>query len=335
MKVLLLALAALVTQDVVTEVSKADRPPPSSNPSTRHAVLPGKNNPDIPVIAGLSCRRFLGYTEMQTFLNLLQGDRACSGERLDRTSGGYRQVNYLETNSGKLPVVIFSPGREIDRAKRMVIFLPGGPRAVTLNRPLVMRLVEQGYAVLIPIYLGELETRHPAADLPLAVKQVQALSRWAGKRLVAVVGISTGAHLAAASCGKACAPRILLAPPLTTPEEAFSPDRIRTAGIKIGSGFCLWRQNGARKVCAGEIPFLKSYWGKRYYRTSTAELLRGQCDRTRIVVSKGDKRIYNPAGIAALRAVGCRVDVFAGLEHWEMDADAEMNRFTTNLISTF
>lgn len=321
-------LALALAQAVLTDAGPAR---PAGDPDTRHAMISGTTDPGIPTIPGLSCRTFLGYMEDQTAFNLLQGDLACSGERLDKGTGSFREVNYLPTPSGRLPVVIYSPRDRVDAHTRFVMFLSGGPRTLAVVRPLVRQLVGKGYGVLMPIYLGELETKHPAPDLPDAVQQVGALSRWAGRRLVATIGVSAGGYLAAAACSRRCAPRILLAPPLGTPEDVLSPRRVDWA--KVHDGFCLWRYNGPHKVCADNRSFVTSFWGSAYYRTSLASLLRPDCGRVRIVTSRDDTRTYDPGGVEALRTAGCQVDVVAGYQHWQIDGDPALNERTIGLLA--
>ncbi|WP_230772365.1 alpha/beta hydrolase family protein [Sphingomonas sp. Leaf4] len=304
---------------------------PGTDPNTRRAVLPGKPEPRLQPIDGFSCRTFLGYSEDQTHFNLATGDKACSGEVLSARGGGFRQVNYLPTPVGALPVLIFSPTERIDAASRIVLYLNGGPRSLVTERPLAQQMVAKGYTVLMPIYLGELETLHPAPDLPGAVQQIRALTHWAGKRLVATVGVSTGAYLAAAACTVRCAPRILLAPPLTTPEDGLSDTRVEWE--KITEGSCIWRYNGPNRVCSDMRPFLTSFWGSRYYRTSLARLLRRQCDRVRILVSSDDERVYDPKGVADLRAIGCTVETPPGYAHAQVDAAPALNDRTLDLIA--
>ncbi|MDG2535789.1 hypothetical protein P6144_19160 [Sphingomonas sp. HITSZ_GF] len=297
--------------------------------NVRQALMPGKPDKQIKPVKGFSCRHFLGYSEAQMHVNVQMGDRACSGEIFP--DHGFRQVNYLRTSAGSLMVVIYSPRDRIDAASRVIIYLNGGPRSITTNRPLAQQLVAKGYTVLMPVYLGELETLHPAPDMPGAVEQIRALTRWAGDRLVATVGISTGAYLAAAACTAHCPPRILLAPPLTTPEDVMSDKRVDWS--KLTDGSCLWRHNGPHRVCAEIETFLKSFWGERYYRTSLTSLLRGQCARVRIVVSPDDTRVYDPKGIADLRSAGCAIETPAGYQHAMVDASPVLNERTLALIA--
>lgn len=315
------------------QVVLRDAGPATANgdPSVRHALLPGKPDPKLKPIEGLSCRIFVGYAEAQTAFNLLQGDMSCSGEMLDEEKGSFRQVNFLPTPAGKLPVVIHSPLGRVDSNSRIVIFMTGGPRNIAVTRPLTQQLLAEGYTVLMPIYLGALETRYPDPDLPGAITQVQALAHWAGDRLVATVGVSAGAYLAAAACSNRCAPRVLLAPPLTTPEDVFSDTRVDWS--KLHNGYCLWRQNGSERVCGDNKPFITSFWDKDHYRRSLADLLKGQCARVRIIVSPDDKRVYDPRGVADLRAAGCTVETPAGYEHWQIDADHTLNEHTVDLIA--
>jgi len=314
-----------------TQLRDAGPAPSSGDRNVRHAIIPGKVDVRLKPIDGFSCRSFLGYAEVQTFMNLLQGDTSCSGEVLDQQTGSFRQVNYLPTPAGLLAVVIHSPRDRVDAKSRIVIFLTGGPRTVAVTRPLAKEMVAKGYTVLMPIYLGQLETRHPNSDLPGAIEQVEALTRWANTRLVAYVGVSTGAYLAAAACVKHCAPRVLLAPPLTTPEDLLSDKRVDWS--KLHNGYCLWRHNGSEKVCADDQPFIKSFWGEDHYRRKLTDLLKGQCDRVRIVVSPADKRVYDPRGVANLRAVGCKVETPAGYEHSQIDENKMLNDHTLELIA--
>lgn len=297
--------------------------------NVRQALIAGTTYERLKQIDGFSCRRFFGYTEVQTHFNVQMGDRACSGEIFADHS--FRQVNYLPTRAGSLMVVIYSPRERIDAASRMIIYLNGGPRSLAINGALPKQMVAKGYTVLMPIYLGEVETRHPAPDLPGAVEQVRALSRWAGKRLVATVGESAGGYLAAAACTERCSPRILLAPIITTPEEVMSDERVDWR--KRPGDFCLWRQNGPHRVCTNLEPLFKSFWGNEYYRTTLANLLRGQCDRVRIVVSPADKRVYDPKGVAGLRAAGCAVETPPGYEHEMAASSPVLNERTLELIA--
>lgn len=325
---ILILMLAGIGQEVLTDSS---RRAPKNNPDVRRAILLGKPEPRLKPVNGLICRDFLGYSETQMHFNLQTGDTACSGEIFADGSGGFRQVNYLSSAAGLLPVIIFSPRSRIDAASRMVIYLNGGPRSLVTNRPLAQRMMAQGYTVLMPIYRGELETRHPEPDLSSAVRQVRALSRWAGKRLVATIGVSTGGYLAAAACTVRCPPRILLAPPLTTPAEGLSDSRVDWS--KVTDRSCLWRQNGPGRVCADIQPFQKSFWGGTYYHTSLASLLRGRCAHVRIIVSTDDKRVYDPKGVADLRAAGCAVETPHGFAHEQADADPVLNERTLKLVS--
>lgn len=321
-------LLAAVGQEVLTDSRRTASP---VDPDVRRAILPGKPEPRLKPVDGLACRTFLGYSEVQMHFNLQAGDQSCSGEILADGSGGFRQLNYLPSVAGSLPVIIFSPRRDIDAASQMVIYLNGGPRSLVTNRPLAQQMVAKGYTVLMPIYRGELETRHPEPDLPQAVEQIRALTRWAGKRLVATIGVSTGGYLAAAACTARCSPRILLAPPLTTPDEGLSASRVDWS--KVTDRSCLWRQDGPGRVCADIEPFLKSFWGDAHYRTSLAKLLRGRCNRVRVVVSTDDKRVYDPKGVADVRAAGCAVETPTGFAHELADASPALNERTLTLIS--
>lgn len=302
------------------------------DPNTRHIAMPGTANTKVKGVEGFSCRSFVGYTETQTFINLIQGDTSCSGEVVNPETGAFREVNYLPTPSGSLPVVIHSPRGLLSHQSKLVIFITGGPRNIAVTRPLTKRLVAAGYTVLMPIYLGALETRHPDPDLPEAVEQVRALSRWSGNRLVAMVGVSTGAYIAAAACIERCPLRILLAPPLTTPAAMLSDQRVDWT--KFHNGYCLWRQNGPSRVCADDRPFITSFWGSYYYRRSLSALLApSQCSRVRIIVSPQDQRVYDPSGVAELRATGCEVETPHGYAHWQIDANSKLNNHTVELIS--
>jgi hypothetical protein len=324
----LIAMLISVGQPVLRDASPVG---PKVDENIRRAVMPGKLDPRINPIDGFSCRTFLGYSEVQTHFNLQTGDKACSGEVLNGDRGGFRQVNYLPTPAGALPVLIFSPRDRIDTKSRFIIYLNGGPRSLVTNRPLAQRLVAEGYTVLMPIYLGELETLHPEPDLPGAVLQVRALSKWAGRRLVATVGVSTGAYLAAASCAVRCSPRILLAPPITTPAEGLSETRVDWS--KLTDRSCLWRRNGSDRVCSDIKPFLKSFWGARYFSTDLAGLLRGSCNRVQILVSSDDERVYDPKGVADLRTAGCEVETPAGYPHATIDAAPALIDHTVELIA--
>ncbi|WP_448664560.1 alpha/beta hydrolase family protein [Sphingomonas sp. CJ20] len=323
----LLMFAALV-QDVFVANAAQESP---AEKSVRRAILPGKPDLQLKPIEGFSCRHFLGYSEDQTHFNMQTGDTACSGEVFADPAGSFRQVNYLPTPAGLLPVVIHSPRARIDATSRIVIYLNGGPRSPAVNRPLAKEMVAKGYTVLMPIYLGEIETLHPAPDLPGAIEQVRALSRWAGKRLVATVGVSTGGYLAAAACTVRCSPRILLAPLSTTPEDGLSAKWVDWH--KLTDRSCLWQRNGPHRVCADQEPFFKSFWGKEYYRKSLTTLLRGQCDRVRIIVSPCDRRVYDPEAIDGLRAAGCAVETPAGHEHFMIDVAPALNARTLELIA--
>ena len=301
------------------------------NPKVRRAILPGKPEPRLQPIDGFSCRAFVGYSDDQLSFNLQTGDATCSGQIPPDGSGGFRQLNFLPSRAGPLPVVIYSPRRQIDAASRIVIYLNGGPRALVTNRPLATQLVAQGYTVLMPIYLGEIETLHPAADLPGAVEQIDALNRWAGDRLVATIGISTGAYLAAAACTADCAPRILLAPPITAPEEGLADSSVDWA--KLTEGSCLWRRSGQDQVCDDLRSLLRSFWGPAYYRTRLAGLLRGRCGNVRVVVSVDDKRVYSAKEVANLRRTGCPVETPGGFGHFEVDSNPAANARTLALLA--
>lgn len=302
------------------------------NPNLRHIPLPGTIEPNLKPISGFSCRRFVAYNEVQTVMNVAQGgDTSCSGELLDQRTGSFRQINYLSTPSGTLLVVIHSPAARVDANSRVVILLIGGPRNVAISTPLAKRLVARGYTVLMPLYLGEIETRHPDPDLPGAITQIQALEKWARGRLIGTIGISAGGYLAAASCKRHCAPRVLLAPPLTTPEDVYTDQRVDWS--KTTKEVCLWRQGGSERLCLDEKPFMRSFWDEDHYLTSLTDLLKGRCARTRIVVSPDDKRVYDPSGVANLRAAGCVVETPAGYEHRQMDGSPELNDHTIDLIA--
>lgn len=301
------------------------------NPKVRRAILPGKPEPRLQPIDGFSCRAFAGYSDDQLSFNLQTGDASCSGQIPPDGSDGFRQLNFLPSRAGPLPVIIYSPRPKIDAASRIIIYLNGGPRSVVTNRPLATQLVARGYTVLMPLYLGEIETLHPAADLPGAVEQIGALNRWAGDRLVATIGISTGAYLTAAACTAGCPPRILLAPPITTPEEGLSDSSVDWA--KLTEGSCLWRRNGPDQVCDDLKPFLRSFWGPAYYRTRLASLLRGRCEQVRVIVSVDDKRVYSAKEVANLRKQGCAVETPAGFGHTEVDSNPAANARTLALIA--
>jgi hypothetical protein len=326
---LLLMLMAF-GQDVLVA---AEVQAPPSDREVRRAVMPGKPDTRLQPIDGFSCLHFLGYSEVQTHFNVQTGDTACSGEVFSDPPGSFRQVNYLPTSAGLLPVAIHSPRDRIDNTSRIVIYLNGGPRSPAINRPLAKQMVAQGYTVLMPLYLGEIETLHPAPDLPGAIDQVRALSRWAGKRLVGTVGVSTGAYLAAAACAARCSPRILLAPPLIAPEDGLSDKWVDWS--KLTDRICQWRRNGSNRVCADPEAFMKSFWGKDYYRTSLATLLQDQCDRVRIIVSPADKAVYDSKSIDDLRAAGCAVDTPAGVEHQMVDVSPTLNARTLELIALY
>ena len=319
----MLLLSILLAAATQSEVVATGQAAPKVDTNLRQAALPGREDVRILPVDGLECKYFLGYSEMQTFLNLLQGESACSGEVPTKANETFRQVNFLKMSGGKLPLVIHSPLSTISKNAKFVIFLSGGPRTLTVSRPLVKLLTTHGFVVIVPVYLGSLETKHPAADLPVAVDQIKALYRWAGSRLRATIGVSAGGYLAAASCLKSCSTRFLLAPPLTTPKDSLSSNKVNWNENRAVT--CLWQFNGSKKICESDETFFKSFWGK-YYDTSLSTLLNGNCKKTRIFVSPADKRVYDQKGLDNLRSIGCHVDTPMSIEHAQIDANETLNK---------
>ncbi|MEP9401604.1 hypothetical protein [Sphingomonas sp. VNH70] len=313
----LLALMLTPGQTVLRDAGPPAKAPP--DPEMRRTVLPGRPEPRLQPIPGFLCRSFVGYNAVQTAFNLQTGDTACSGEVVDPVARAFRQVNYLPTPAGRLMTVIHGRGGPVDARSRIVVLLNGGPRLAATEHPIAARLVAAGYVVLLPLYRGELESRHPEPDLPDAIRQVRALEAWAGDRLVATIGISAGGYLAAAACTARCRPRILLAPLMTSPEEGLSDQR--TDWRRLNATICQWQPDGMRRTCAPERAMRTSFWGPDHYRRSLAQVLLGNCARVRIIVSPADQRVYDAAAVAALRSAGCRVETPEGIPHHAIDSD--------------
>jgi acetyl esterase/lipase len=333
----MIALAALASLAIPQAIVRDRTPGAPARPLEivpRKAVLPGRPSERLPIIAGFRCKNFVGYTEQQMQANLYNGEVACSGEELDPGTGGYREVNVFPTPAGDVPVIVFSPQRNIASAKGSVIVLLGGPRLPMLGSTnLVSGLVKAGFAVFVPIYRGEWETDLSRPDLPVAISQVQALSRWADKRLTATLGISAGGYLAAAACQQGChTPLLLLAPLIASPQQQFRSHPV--SDKQPEARICLWKVGSDQQACDTRSNYFLSFWGARYWRRDLASLIGtgSGCANVRVVVSQQDERVYDPKAIARLRSRGCGVDEFTGYRHEQVDEAPALVAHTIELV---
>ena len=289
---------------------------------------------DIPSIAGLQCSYFRWFTLDQTYMKIATGDRSCSGEVLERGSGRFRQVNFLSAPTGSIPVVVHSPRRDWRTSKGIVVYLNGGPRHFVLTNSIIEIVVDNGYTVVVPLHSGPLDTRHPSADLPLALNQVRAVQRWAARDLVATIGISGGGVVALAACALFCTNhQILLAPLMTSPRVAFSHSRIGAFG---GEVICLKDANGNGRRCAKAVSLARSFWGRRHYDLSLSDLAKDlkSCNNVSLVVSERDQRVFDWQVNDRLRARGCSITYLNNLDHHQFDVSITVARSVVGILNS-
>lgn len=310
-----------------------------SAPASRSQSMPLVVSSTFPVAieshAGFTCKSFVLQNHGQSTQNILFGERACSGEILNRISGKYRALDYIVTDVGLMPVVIHSPTHNWENSRGAVVYVPGGPRTLVLANPSIDHLVNEGFTVLVPLYLGKIETRHPEPDLPIARMQVRRLEKLLGSRLIATIGISAGGYLAVAACRLSClSPLILLAPLMTTPRLSLSVQKL---GLFQTRNICVTKCKQKTDVCKSQLEFVKSFWGPVFYDVSLPEMIGklSRCAEIFTIVSTTDTRAYDAGEVAKLRSLGCEVDEKTGIAHGKFDSDANVSDSVIRLLDQF
>ncbi len=305
-----------------------DKRPTQIEWKSRGAILPGRIDTRIRPMRGLACKYFVEYTEVQTFMNMAHGDTTCSGQ-IDTKNKIYRQVNYLKYSKGRARVIIYRPIYKRGVPRKTILFLAGGPRTLTVNRPIIAELVKAGYTVVMPVYMGSIDTRHPDPDLPFALSELSAIKRWVGSSLQGVIGVSAGAYIAAASCQTGCRRIFLIAPPLKSPRQMFSDEEVDWSNA--GSDICLWSYNKPNRICDSTKSYMRSFWGS-YSDIKLKYFIKGEPRRVFVISSKDDTRTYTDRLFDEIKATGCHTYLSSNLTHQQIDSDKKIISYIINNI---